>query len=78
MNPRNSTLNPMPKTLTPGATWQVATLDGWGKIVRAHGMREDSTAYFSSFILVVAFTLFPVVVAVLLERFADVCADICP
>jgi len=55
--------------------FQIATLDDWGTIARAHVdtesgiMHLSSGIFFMSFLLIVAFTLLPVVVAVLLDNF---------
>ena len=55
--------------------FQVATLDGWGTIARSHVdpdtgiMYATSAIFFMTFLLIVAFTLLPVVVAVLLDNF---------
>ena len=47
---------------------QVATFDGWGEIARFHFDEEGAmqlvpTVFFMTFLLVVSFTLLPVVVA---------------
>ena len=55
---------------------QVATFDDWGQIARVHsdedGELDFGTAvFFMSFLLIVSFTLLPVVVAVLLDNFTQ-------
>ena len=54
--------------------FQVATFDDWGEIARMDWedpstMSAGPTAFFASFLLIVSFTLLPVVVAVLLDNF---------
>ena len=51
--------------------FQVSTFDDWGDIAREHfdengSMRPLPTFFFMTFLLIVSFTLLPVVVAVLL------------
>jgi len=52
---------------------QVSTFDDWGDIARQHfdeegSMRALPTIFFMTFLLIVSFTLLPVVVAVLLGK----------
>jgi hypothetical protein len=50
------------------------TFDDWGEIARSHFSEEGNmqflpSMFFASFLLIVSFTLLPVVVAVLLDNF---------
>lgn len=52
--------------------FQMATLDEWGNMARTHvdeqgTLKTLSALFFMSFLLIVSFTLLPVVVAVLLD-----------